>query len=141
MNFDGDVKLRTTEDGGAITFSSGQPEMECGLSTAIYISLATRLGWWGNSVSTVAERIGCECEELEDRALNNKVRLDMEEAARQALKWMVDEGIAASVTVEVSILSPIVLGMEITIAEPSGDPTTLRYKINWQGQRAALEEA
>ena len=59
--YDGDIQIVHTDDGGAITFSSGQPDMEQGLATAVYISLFTEPGWWGNAVSSPDEQIGSEC--------------------------------------------------------------------------------
>jgi phage gp46-like protein len=139
--YDGDVKVVQTLDGGAITFRSGQPDMEGGLSTAVYLSLWTEPGWWGNSLATTPEeKIGEEdsLEELESEPLTNKVRQDYEERARKRLAWMVSSGVAKTVTVAAAILSSIALGLTVTIEEPDGSTGTLRYKVNWQGQRAAL---
>jgi phage gp46-like protein len=136
--YDGDVRVMQTEDGGAIAFRGGQPDMDQGLSTAVYLSLWTEEGWWGNSVAAPREEIGSECEALESEPLSNKVRQDYEEAARQALAWMVSAGMAKAVTVEAVILSTIALGLNVTIEEPDGTTGTLRYRVNWQGQRAAL---
>jgi phage gp46-like protein len=138
MNYDGDVMLRHTEDGGSITITLGQPEMETGLWTAVYVSMFTTPGWWGNIVAGENEDIGSECEELERHPLTNKTRLDYEVSVRNALAWIVSAGIAKAVTVEASIIGINALAVTILIEEPDGNVETLRYKVNWQGQRAAL---
>jgi len=136
--YDGDVQIVHSLDGGAITFRSGQPDMEQGLSTAVYISLFTESGWWGNALAEDDGQIGSELEALEMQPLTNKVRQDYEEGARKALAWMVSSGLAKMVTVEAVILSQIALELTVTIVEPDGTATTERYRVNWQGQRAAL---
>ncbi len=136
--YDGDVAVRHSLDDGTVTIESGQPVMEQGLSTAVYLSLWTDFGWWGNALASDPEQIGSSCGALENEPLTNRVRLDFEEAARQALAWMVTSGVARSVRVEAAILSPIVLGLTVVIEEPDGTTATSRYRVNWAGQRAAL---
>jgi phage gp46-like protein len=136
--YDGDVAVRPSLDGGEITIEGGQPLMEHGLSTAVYLSLWTDLGWWGNALAGEHEEIGSGCEALENEPLSNKVRMDYEEAARQALAWMKDSGIAESVKVEAAILTPTALELTVTIEEPHGAASTSRYRTNWQAQREAL---
>lgn len=137
--YDGDIQVVHSLDGGAITFISGQPVMEPGLSTAVYLSLWTEPGYWASPLMTAEERIEEDSlEELEAEPLTNKVRQDYEERARKRLAWLVAQGVAKSVTVAASILSQIALGLDVTIEEPDGTSGVLRYRINWQGQRAAL---
>jgi phage gp46-like protein len=136
--YDGDVQIVHTADGGAITFRSGQPDMEQGLATAVYISLYTDLGWWGNAVAGDGEEVGSECEATERKPLVNRTRQDYEEAARQALAWMVSAGVAKSVTAEAVISGINRADLAVRIEEPDGTVATLRYRVNWQGQRAAL---
>ena len=137
--YDGDVAITHTEDGGAITFRAGQPDMEQGLATAVYISLFTETGWWGNALAVPEEQIGSDLPALEAKPLTNRTRLDAEEAARKALEWMVEQGVAKSVTVAASIIGINALGLVVTLVEPDGTTAqTLRYRVNWQGQRAAL---
>lgn len=138
MRYDGDVQIVHTADGGAITFRSGQPDMEQGLATAVYISLFTEPGWWGNALAPTEEQIGSDCPALESRPLVNKTRQDFEEGARQALAWMVTAGVAKAVSAEAAIVGINRLDLAARIEEPDGTVTNLRYRVNWQGQRAAL---
>jgi phage gp46-like protein len=138
-SYDGDVRVEHSPDGGLITFVAGQPIMDQGLSTAVYLSLWTAPGWWGNAVAGEYEDMGSDCEALELRPLTNKTRLDYEESARKALAWMVFSKVAKSVTVEAVISNINVLSVAIAIEEPDGIISNLKYKINWQGQRALME--
>ena len=75
---------------------------------------------------------------MERRTLVNRTRQDYEEAARKALAWMVSSGVAKTVTVEAVITGINSLELAVRIEEPDGTVTTPRYRVNWQGQRAAL---
>jgi len=139
MIFDGDVRMIMTEDGADIAFTGGQPEMDGGLSTAVLISLWSLSGWWGNQIMDQDQAFGCELETAMSGTLTVQAMLDAEEAARKALAWLVEQGIAARVTVEGSIPRADVLVLTITIAEPAGGAASLRYSLNWRNQSARLE--
>ena len=142
MTFDGDVQLKWTDDGGDITFSSGQPIMDGGLTTSVIISLFTLPGWWGNEIGDDDEEIGSKLLEALDKTLTIQVMQDTEEAARLALAWMVTQGVAESVKVESAIPRADFLALKITIQEPGADnPVSQRFTINWQNQSAILEVA
>jgi len=137
MNYEGDVKLIQTDDGGDIEFVAGQPVMDQGLETAVYISLFSG-GWWGNAISEQNEKLNSELEELYNRNLSNQTRLDTEEYVRKALEWMIRLGIAKRIDVSASLPIPGWLGLEITIIEPNGSEQNLRYSINWAKQRVTM---
>ena len=134
MTYDGDVRVTNSEDGGEIIFERGQPEMDEGLETAVYLSMFSSPGWWGNAISEKAAQLGSDLESIQSRTLSNQTRLDAEEYARQALAWMVSEGVAKSVTVAGSIPRADILGLVVTIEQPNGTVVTLRYQVNWSAQ-------
>jgi phage gp46-like protein len=136
VNYDGDLMLYPTPDGGDLNIIGGQPDMDAGLWTTVYLSLFSGV-WWGNALSEQAEQLADSIEAvmLDD---SNQGRLNVQEAARAALRWLVDDGIAAAVDVEATIPTAGWIALTITITEPAADPTVLRYKINWAGQRTAM---
>ncbi len=132
MNIYGDVKLTHTHQGGQLTWIGGQPEMDAGLWTSVYLSLFTDSGFWG------APALGSALHDLSDATLTNQVRLRAVESARLALAWLVTEGIAESVTVVAEIPGPSRLDLLITITEPGSGPVTYRYSQSWRATQEAL---
>lgn len=132
QTYDGDVQLLPQPDGGEVTWRNGQPVMDAGLMTAVYISLYTTLGWWGGSA------IGSTLEALEDGPLSNSVRLEFEQAIRSALAWLISDGIATAVDVESEIQGPGMLAVAITITEPDGSVSTYRYRPTWAATKEGL---
>ena len=138
MITDGDVRLTPTADGGDITLLGGQPDMDQGLETAVYLSLFAGPDWWGNLAGTLDERAESNLEALLSQTLTNQTRLDAEEYARQALAWMTRSGIAAKVSVAATLPALGWLVLAVTIEQPGTDPVVLRYQINWAAQRARM---
>jgi len=137
MNFDGDVRLICTTDGGDVAFANGQPDMDQGLETAVYISLFSSKTWWGNALGGSA--LGSDLETILSQTLSNRTRLDAEEYARQALRWMLEEGIAKAVTVAATIPRVDTLLLTVTVEQPGNAISRLRYQINWAAQRVRME--
>ena len=140
MNYDGDAKLIPTQDGGQITIKSGQPIMDDGLETAVYISLFSG-DYWGNAISERDEKCESKLETLFSHTLNNQVRLDAEEYALQALEWMKRQGIAAKIEAEGSIPRTGFLGLVVRIYQPDDTVAELRYQINWANQKISMGAA
>ncbi len=140
MNYDGDVKLIPTEDGGQITIEKGQTIMDDGLETAAYISLFSG-DYWGNAISERDEKTESELETLFSQTLTNQVRLDAEEYALQALEWMKRQGIAAKIEAEGSIPRTGFLGLVVRIYQPDDTVAELRYQINWTNQQISMGAA
>lgn len=132
--YDGDVRLQQTEDGGDISIVAGQPVMDAGLETAAYISLFTSTGWWGDT------QIGSSLESILAGTLTTDTLNKAADEARRALAWLVDDGIASSVSVSVVALGVDSVGLSIVITEPDGySETTIRYRLNWDAERSHLE--
>lgn len=130
MNIEGDPKLYDTGDGADLLIQDGQPDMDEGLENAVYLSLFTPSLWWGNAVAAEAERYASRLEEIQRRTLTNQTRLDAEQYARDALAWMVPEGVAKRVTVAATIPAVGFLGLTVTIEQPDRT-STVRYQISW----------
>lgn len=124
----GDVKI----DGSGITWKQGQPVMDAGLSTAVYLSIFTDLGWWGD------KEIGSKLYEYDDATLTQDVALSIIEYVKTATKWLVDDGIADEVNVKGEIQRPDFLAIQVEVKEPAKDPTTYRYGISWRETEEAL---
>ena len=135
--YDGDVQLQHTEDGGDIQIVAGQPRMDGGLETAVYISLFTSRGWWG---SASGDELGSDLEKILAGTLTTKTLNSASDEIRRALSWLVSDGVAKSVDVTVSAIGIYSVLLEIVIAEPDAlSPTAIRYRLNWDALRTRME--
>lgn len=141
-----DVLLRQTNDGGDITYSEGRVELTDGPETAMYLSLfggnfrdtgdaATEpFQWWGNRGETDPSRQYRSRTQALIEALpsvpQNLARI--EDAAKQDLQWMLDDGIAVAINVTTSIPSPkrIRLRAELFM-EGAESPFVLEDELDW----------
>lgn len=134
--FDGDVAYILGLDGGEIVYSGGQPVMDAGgLENAVNISLFTGLGWWGNALfeNEPDRQIGSDFEiRVRPKAINNSYLRDIEDAARSALQWMINQKIAQ--TIEVNAVWPELnqVLLDILITNTFNDIVSVRYELNWE---------
>jgi len=120
------------------------------LETAVLISLFTdrlaaaddeipdgtadRRGWWGDdqpdgNVDLIGSRLW-----LLDRrvAPTQKTLNDAINYAREALQWMIDDGVAASVNANAAWNAPNFLALQVTIFKTDGTtPVSLKYQLLW----------
>lgn len=124
-----------------------------GLDTAVYLSLfqnrraengdvlpegtTDRGGWWGDAVPVVPEdRIGSRLWLLSREKSTADIPGRAEEYAREALQWLLDDGVSDQVDVQSEIVDTGLLGLVVTIHRPSGDPVEYRYQYAWASQAA-----
>jgi len=113
-NFQGDLKLIETPDGGDCVFADGLISADPAFGTAVYISLfggnkadagavKNRDTWWGNTLQGVSES-----EKIVSRFQNFihvmpmtvKNIKDARDMANLDLKWIIDEGIADELIID-----------------------------------------
>lgn len=114
------------------------------LQTAIYISLFTdrlarsdddydgqdRKGWWGDTDADYP--IGSRIWLLRRQRLSTKVATKAASYAKEALQWLIDDGVVESVTITTQIVYPSRLYMDITYAQPARSATTVQYYWVWE---------
>lgn len=143
-NSNGDVFLFQTTDGGNINVVNGVVEMSGGLETSTYLSLFggnedddgrddNIFNWWGNlDEIDPAKRYRSETQHLLQSlpATTGNLR-KLEEAGKRDLQWMLDEGVASSVEVLVTI--PALNAVKITIGiEALGESFEFEFIENWK---------
>lgn len=137
-----DVFLYPTPDGANLQFEGGQPLMEDGFDTAIYLSLVGPSDWWGNTYATDPEVFqGPISDLLLTGALNNQKRLDIIAKAETLLAWMVRAGIMKSVTASAFIETPEQIKLTLLFTEPDGQQQEKKYRITWTNQKARVSFA
>lgn len=94
---------------------------------------ADRRGWWGDSYEP--SPIGSRLWQLDRAAKSTAANLP--KLARgycvEALQWLLDDGVAASVSVTAGWASPTALAILVTVAEPDGRLTTFNAQYAWAG--------
>jgi len=91
-----------------------------------------RMGWWGDTYPTVAnDRIGSRLWLLSRSKLTEQVRLKAKEYAEEALRWLIDDGIASRIEVESERqgLSTLVLSCRIYRADSLH--MDIRFQDTW----------
>lgn len=118
-----------------------------GLRTAVIVSLFTdarardddplpaegdRRGWWGDAVPAVPrDRIGSRLWLLSREKRLQSVVARAHDYAAEALAWLVDDGIVASVQVEAEAIGDQTLGLRVEIVRPGG-PGRQRFDFVWE---------
>lgn len=136
MTYSGDVKLYPTSDGGDILLVGGQPDMDAGLWTAVYISLFSS-DWWGNAISEGSEQLLDGLDSI-DGTVTPALRKQIEVRARALLQWLVDDGAAQSVDVEATIPTPTRIDVTISITQPDGAVSVRTFDLNWANTTEGL---
>ena len=136
--YDGDPKIYIDENGADLRFAGGQPIMDAGLENAATISLFTGPGWWANDLfAKASEKIGSDFESTAAQPITATAFADTERAADVALRWLLEEGVAAGVTVEASNPSARRVAVAVLIEPPTGEVIelqALKNGLNWINQ-------
>ena len=89
-------------------------------------------GWWGDALPSVAgDRIGSRLWLLQRRTLVDQTLKDAKSYAEEALKWLRDDDIVASVTVTVERQGNDRLNMLIALTELNGETLNLAFEDIW----------
>lgn len=92
-----------------------------------------RMGWWGDSFPLVAnDRIGSRLWLLSRAKLIPETLARAKEYAEEALRWLVDDGVAARVEVEVERQGLTTLALACRIYKSDGSqPVDVRFTDAW----------
>jgi len=119
-----------------------------GLETAVIISLFTdrraedddvipdgtqeHRGWWGDDFNDdAADRIGSRLWLLSREKQLSEVLNRSRQYAEQALRWLIDDGVAESVDVVASIPRTGVLGLQVAIQRPREPVIRYQFESFW----------
>lgn len=128
-----DIKIVFDETGaGDAHIVGGVPEIDDGLWTSVYISLFTDSGsrsWWGDP------SLGSELWTLAREKFTDDNMKKAKEMISTALGWMIDEGVATSISVDATRLTVSVLAISVEIQRPNAEQPN-RYNFNWEAMAA-----
>lgn len=92
-----------------------------------------RYGWWGDTFPSVADdRIGSRLWLLRRVRLNAATRRDAEFYAREALQWLIDDGLVLAIEIitEQVEINRLNLGVVLTVS--TGQTVRLNASDQWQ---------
>jgi phage gp46-like protein len=137
--FQGDPKMILDENGADLVFKGGQPVMDQGLENAALISLHTREGWFGNIFArSPAEKIGSKYEATLEQPITLGTLTAAQNAAQNALQWLIDKKIASSVEAACSNPQGAVIRTVIVVSPLYREATVLlqtKNGSNWVNQK------
>ncbi|SDH88323.1 phage GP46 family protein [Roseospirillum parvum] len=107
-------------------------------------SVSDRRGWWGDALPPGDEagatrpgwRLGSRLWLLSREKQSGETARRAREYAEEALAWLIEDGVAAAVTVTAEWVAPGVLGLGVVIARPAQPDT--RYDLTWKAQADAI---
>ena len=154
-----DIQLTWDRDlqGGAISFADNDLVTSKSLLTAVLVSLFTdaraadddplpdprdddRRGWWGDATNTAmtGDSVGSKLWLLEREKNVADVLKRAKAYIEDALAWMVDEGIAKSITgaAEAQQMTntpgAYMLAFSVSIAKPDGTTASFKFEQEWK---------
>lgn len=131
-----DLYVTARGDGPEITTDLfGNPTLTGGLDSAVYLS-GFIAPWWANRVLPAGEQYtsGVSVGDV----LTLRAARDVEESLRAALRWLIDDGVAAEISIESEIRNRARLDVLVTIKEPNQERTRYRYGLNWAAQEVHI---
>lgn len=92
-----------------------------------------RRGWWGDTYES--SPIGSRLWQLNRAVKSDAVTLlnRAKDFCLEALQWLVDDGVAATVAVATWWAQPTVIGIAVTIVAPNGTTQKFQFSWAWEG--------
>lgn len=90
-------------------------------------------GWFGDGVPVVeGDHIGSKLWLLARRKQTTETLNLAVEYCREALQWMIEDGVARAVEIEAEWVAMGVLGLRIGIVRPNIEPLRFKYDVVWR---------
>jgi len=144
-----DIRTVWRELGGDWLVAGPSLADDDGLETAVVLSLfsdrlaadgdagvapTARRGWWGDAYADVpGDLIGSRLWTLAREKQTTEVLARAELYAREALQWLVDDGVASNVAAAAEWMRDGVLGMQVTITRSAAPVLQFRFDSFWKG--------
>ena len=87
-------------------------------------------GWWGSSLDDI--ELGSTIWKSFIDKVGEPVLDKIDAAVTQALKWMVDDGVAKDVVPDTSILSKNSVEIVVKIIRPDSSEEEYKWQVNWE---------
>ena len=143
--FADDVLFTDGADGGEITIENGLVKCDKAFSTAVYLSLfggnaeddgkvENTKGWWGNYTGDVQpeEKMVSRFQHYTTLPLTSANLKLAEKAAEDDLAWMIDDGMADTISATGIIDTPHHAVFSVVISKNSETIFSAKYGIQWE---------
>lgn len=143
-----DIALLIVDNGIGPKVAKGDLMADNSLETAVLISLFTdkradeeelptgersKRGWWGDMFPEVdQDQVGSKLWLLEREKTTEKTRVRAVQYAREALEWLIEDGVAEAVDVSAAYNQYRHLIIDVVITRPAGES---RYSVLWDQQQ------
>ena len=131
LDFDEKSKDLLVSDGleNAIAISIGTFSRSKKLNGAANVKPSNG-GWWGDSLDKNGALGGHihECVGM----LGERLCRDVESAAKDALNWMLADGVASDVSCSAEVVNEKFLDLSVVISKPSGNFEKFKYEKAWK---------
>jgi phage gp46-like protein len=142
------MDIRTQFSNGELDWALDgyQLATDVGLTTAVLLSLFTdaraeseevtgdafsRRGWWASElIFGAGKQLGSKLWLLPRIKEPKQVVSNARQWSEQALQWMIEDGIASTVTVTVELQGNL-LAIQVVLERPQGDSLVQRYDLVW----------
>lgn len=142
-----DIRTVWRDLGGDWQLSGPALLADDGLETAVVLSLFTdrvaedgeappaeRRGWWADAYADIpGDLVGSRLWLLWREKQTPQTLARAEAYAREALQWLVDDGVAGAVAVTAEWVRAGVLGLGITITRSGAPVVSYRFDAFWRG--------
>lgn len=148
-DFEGDVFLKLTEDGGELKIENELVMSDKGFNTSVLISLfggnvedsgkvENRTSWWGNYTPEAdsSNKIQSRFQAVTNgNPLTVASAKEAVNAAKLDLAWIIDNGIADDIDITARITGVKRLELDITLIKDGTDIFSNTYSVNWEAMR------
>ena len=93
-----------------------------------------RRGWWGDALNEAGDVDGSLLWLDSRLKLMSTTLVLLEEHARKALQWMIDDGVAKEIKITVATISAIESALAVVVVRPDNSVEKFRYQYNWNKQ-------
>lgn len=142
-----DIALVIVDNCYDLALENGDLKQDEGFETAVSISLFTdrrvteedlaegdteKRGWWGDTIPEVdQDQIGSKLWLLEREKTTEETRVKAEGYCREALAWMIEDGVATTIQVAGAYIVRGKLALDLRIFRPEGET---RFSVLWDEQ-------
>ena len=144
MSYEGDILLQINEETGLFDIGYDSDfyvdiAMTEGLETLVILAVFGEKNWQNAITERDSERLISEFPDVVSRGtVSDKTKNDGTEAIKNALAFMITDGVAQKITVTGAILNVFGIGWSIGIEKKESDEI-LKYSILWEKQQLRFE--